>query len=80
MEDYGFCHTCQQLCPIIPAKDATYSDDLMEYYQDHDLELSTSIKIQCLECKMNRQDTLISHLLGIMSRILLDLESGKNTD
>ena len=74
MEDYGFCHTCQQLCPIIPAKEATYADDLVIIYQDNDHEKYTAIKLQCLECKLNHQNTLISHLLGIMSRILLDLE------
>jgi hypothetical protein len=80
VEDYGFCNTCQQLCPIIPAKEATYADELAITYQDKDYKKHTAIKLQCLECKLNHQDTLISHLLGIMSRILLDLESYKNTD
>jgi len=80
VDDYGFCQTCQELCPIIPAKEATYSDDLMMYYHDHDLELSTSIKIQCLECKMNRQEYMLHSLLGIVSRILLNLESDVNND
>ncbi len=80
MEDYGFCHTYQQLCSIIPVKDATYAEDMIITYQYIDTEKYIAMKLQCLECKLNHQDTLISHLLAIMSRILLDLESGKNTD
>jgi hypothetical protein len=80
MEDYGFCHTCQQLCPIIPAKEATYADELAIIYKDKDYKKHTAIKLQCLECKLNHQNTLMSYLLSIMSRILLELESCKNTD
>ncbi len=80
VDDYGFCHTCQELCPIIPAKEARYSDDLVMYYHDRDNELSTSIKMQCLECKINRQEYMLHSLLGIVSRILLNLESDVNND
>ena len=80
MEDYGFCHTYEQLCTLIPAKEATYPHDLSINYRDKDHVKYTAIKIQCLECKLNHQDILLSHLLGIMSRILLDLVPDENTN
>lgn len=67
MDDYGFCHHLQQLCPIIPARKAMYTEDIDLWYQNMNKEVPTSIKIRCIECKMNLQESIILSLVKIVS-------------
>ena len=70
MEDYGFCHSCNQLCPVIPAKEAMYPDDLEMFFLNENQEVPTSVKIQCIECKMDIQNHLLLFLSGAIIKIL----------
>ena len=70
MEDYGFCHDCSQLCPVIPPKEAMYTEDVDKFYQNKNQEVATSIKFGCIECKMKIQEQMILALGKIVSIIL----------
>ena len=75
MDDYGFCHACAQLCPLIPAKESFYQEELEKYYIDKKIKGSKLIKLECIQCRMRFQEHMISMLASIVSRLILNSES-----
>lgn len=76
MEDYGFCHECIQLCPFIPNKEAWCPEEIEKYYENK-YNGSNSIKLNCIECKMELQEHRIMFLASILSQILLNSFEGE---
>ena len=80
MDDYGFCHSCTQLCPFIPPKEAMYIEDVDMLYQNRNQEVPTQIKFGCIECKMNIQDQMILFMAGMLSQMLSSTDLTETKD